>query len=354
MMKEGVHMNYNELKSMIETTSVSGYEIELGKKIMKAMRVHCDKVSGDESGSVCAYLNPDNEKRLLMCAHMDEIGYVVSHIEENGLLRVINSGGVRAKLLLGSHVRIMHDDHVVHGVVCVNKDVLEKDKLAVSDLLVDIGVDTYKEAIEMVSPGDCLVEDIDLHHIGKNRIVGRALDDRMGVYILMEAMRKAKDAGCQSGVVLAATSGEETTCRGAYFVSEKCHPNAALIVDVTYATDYPGSNPASSGHVKLGGGPVLCHSSTVNKALQNAMQQCAEKCGIHLQYEVSPGRTFTDGDKVHFSNEGVSQVLVSIPLRYMHSSVEMASISDIDDCINLIYEFLMIWDSIDLNPYHEL
>ncbi len=344
-------MNYDNLEKIISTVSVSGYETTLGKKLMQIMDEYCDMVSGDESGSVCGYLNPHQERQLLMCAHMDEIGYVVSHIESNGMLKVMNAGGVRTKQILGSHVRIMNANGIVHGVVAVNKDILAKDKVNVDELLIDIGVDSYEEACNMVSVGDCFVEDVNLHRIGKDRIVGRALDDRLGVYILMEALRKAKANGCKNGVVCAATSGEETTGRGAYFVASKLHPSCSLIVDVTYATDYPNTNKATSGDVKLGCGPVLCHSSTVNKAMNETMLACAKKQNIQVQYETSPGRTFTDGDKVHFSNEGVSQVLVSIPLRYMHSSIEMASMSDVDDCINMIAEFIMMWDTITLNPY---
>lgn len=344
-------MDYNQLEKMISTMSVSGYEMEQGKSVIKEMEQFCDQIDTDCSGNVMGSINKGADQKILLCAHMDEIGLVVSQILPSGMLKVMNAGGIRAAQFIGNHVRIQSENGFIHGVCVTNRDLLSKGDIKAKDLMIDIGVDSYEEACAMVQVGNPIVDDYDLKEIGKSRIAGRALDDRMGVYILLEALRKAKGQGCKSGVTLAATVGEETTMRGAYFASEKIKPKAALIVDVTYATDYPGSNPCESGDVKLGKGPVICMSSTVNKALNKQLIECAKILKMNIQYEVAPGRTFTDGDKVHFSNEGVPQVLVSIPLRYMHSSVEMADCKDIDDCIDLIAQFLMCWDQVECNPY---
>ena len=161
----------------------------------------------------------------------------------------------------------------------------------------------------------------------------------------MEALRRAKEKGCKAGVYAASTVGEETTKNGAYWSSARIQPTLAVVVDVTYCTDYSGlSNPAEAGEVLLGGGPVLCNSPIVVKVLNDKMVECADRIGIQTQREAASNFSYTDGDKIHFSNQGVPMVLVSIPLRNMHTPGEVADMKDVEGCIELIAEFLCSYE----------
>ena len=157
----------------------------------------------------------------------------------------------------------------------------------------------------------------------------------------MEAIKRANELGCKVGVYGASTTGEETTKTGAYWTSTRINPTMAIVVDVTYTSDCSGMDTAEMGTVCLGDGPVLCNSPIVVKTLNTKMEECAKKAGIPVQREAASRLSYTDGDKIHFSNQGVPMVLVSIPLRYMHMPAEVADEKDVEGCIELIAQFLV-------------
>lgn len=207
--------------------------------------------------------------------------------------------------------------------------------------MIDIGALSKENAEQYVALGDTVVLDSGMRELVNGRITSRALDDKIGVFIIMEALKRAKEKGCKTGVYAAATVGEETTKNGAYWLSARIQPTLAIVVDVTYCTDYSGlSNPAEAGDVLLGGGPVLCNSPIVAKALNDRMTECADRIGIKTQREAASRLSYTDADQIHFTNQGVPIVLVSIPLRNMHTPGEVADMKDVENCIELIAEFL--------------
>ena len=234
----------------------------------------------------------------------------------------------------------MQMEGTVYGVVEATRETFGSKELKAKDFLVDIGARTREEAYEKISLGDVVVLDTHIRKMMNGRLTARALDDRLGVFIIMEALRRAKEKGCKAGVYAASTVGEETTKNGAYWCSSRIKPDLAVIVDVTYCTDYGDGETAEAGEVLLGGGPVLCNSPTVAKRLNDQVEDCAADLGIPVQREAAGGLTCTDGDKIHFSGEGVPLVLVSIPLRYMHTPAEVADRKDVEGCIELITEFL--------------
>ena len=346
-------MDRKFLEEMLDTVSVSGYETELQKKVIEHMKPICDEIQTDATGNVISVLNPESDVKILLCGHIDEIGFIVTHIQEDGFLRVTQAGGVRCALYVGTHVQIKTKNKIVKGVVVTNSSLLKKDKVEAEDLIIDIGASSKSEAMEEVSVGDCVCAATSYEYLMKDRMTARAMDDRIGAFIVLEALKRAKEKECVNGVYSATTVGEETTMRGAYWASQKVKPTVAIAVDVTYTSDYDGVNPLATGEVSIGKGAVLCRSSIVNNKVNEILEACAKKLNLPLQYEIAAGRTGTDADHVHFTNDGVPVALVSIPLRYMHSSVETLSLKDVEDIIELLSEFLCtIQLDTDLDPLH--
>lgn len=333
-------MNQEFLMNMLDTISVSGYEEPMQDVVREEMQPVADQILEDDMSNLICVMNPEHETRIMLSAHGDEIGLIVSNVTGEGKLQVIARGGIIPHTYPGQHVCIQTEKGRVYGVMEVTRAMLKKEDLSPRDFLVDIGVDTREEALELVQPGDPVSPDVTVRELANGRITGKALDDKLGVYIIMEAFKRAREKGCQVGVYGAVTTGEETTKTGAYWCSQRIRPTLALVVDVTFATDCLGGAPGETGEVLLGKGPVLCNAPLIRKALNKSLEKCAEKAGIPLQKEVASRITCTDGDQIHFSNDGVPIALISIPLRYMHSPSEVADKKDIEACIQLIATFL--------------
>ena len=348
-------MNKDFLEELLTTCSVSGYEEELQKKVIQNMKPYAEKINTDATGNVIVSVNNDSPIKIMLSAHADEIGMIVTKIQGDGSLKVTKAGGVRAAQYLGTHVQIQTKNGIVPAVVVTNGTLVNQKDLTCEDLTIDIGASSKEEAMQKVQVGDCVCAATTYQYLMNDRMVARAFDDRIGVYIIMEALKRAKERGCNNGVYAASTTGEETTKRGAYWASQKIKPTCALVVDVTYTYDYDGVYSSSMGEAKLGLGPVLCHSSIVSKKMNDLLVECANRKNIPLQWEICAGLTHTDADKIHFSNDGVATALISIPLRYMHSSIEMLSLSDVENIIELITEFLCSYnESIELDTLKEI
>lgn len=333
-------MNKEFLFEMLTTPSVSGNEIALEKKIYDYITPYVDEVRTDEIGDVVAVLNPESPCRVLLTGHADEIGLMVTAVTEKGMLKVTKIGGIYPSTYLGQKVRVITENGVIYGSVVTTRDLSKKTDLSPEDLTIDIGAKDKEDALKYVSLGDTITFDTDYRELLNDCINGRALDDRVGAFIVMEAIKKAKEKGCKVGAYGAATVGEETTMNGAYFVAERIKPTLAIAVDVTYTSDYPGTDEASTGDIKVGNGPVLVNNPACHKMLQKRLREAAKRCGITVQTEAANGRTGTDGDTIHKSGKGVPVTLVSIPLRYMHTPAELGSLKDIEECIELLAEFL--------------
>ena len=343
-------MNKEFLFEMLDTMSVSGHEIELQKKVIKEMTPYAHEIRTDFTGNVISVLNPDADFKVLLAGHIDEIGLIVTHIRSDGLLKVAKAGGIRPGVYPGHQVMI--GQKRIPGVVILNDDM--KGDIKDKDLYIDIGARDGADARKYVEEGDPV--HLNTYHLPlqNDLLCARGIDDRGGAFIVLEALKKAKEMGCKIGVYAATTVGEETTMRGAYWAASKVKPDVAIAVDVTYAQDYPGTDPAESGDVKVGGGPVICNSSLANRKVNALLKACAKENDIPYQIESFLGRTGTDADKIHQSGEGVVTALVSLPLRYMHSPSEVCHIRDIEYAVNLLANFLCAINSnTNLDPFAE-
>lgn len=333
-------MNETFLMNLLSSISVSGYEEPVQEVVEAEMKNYADEIRRDEMQNVTCILNPDSDVRIMLSAHADEIGLMISNIREDGRLQVIDRGGIVPATYPGRQVRIKTKNGEVYGVVEAYRSLFKDENLGTKQFLIDIGAKDKEDALNYVSLGDPIVPDTPIRKLANGKFTARALDDRLGVYIIMEALKRAKELGCKAGIYAASTTGEETTKTGAYWTSARIQPTMAIVVDVTYTSDCSGMDPAEMGTVCLGEGPVLCNSPIVVKALNEKMEECAKKAGISVQREAASRLSYTDGDQIHFSNQGVPMVLVSIPLRYMHMPAEVADEKDVEGCIELIAQFL--------------
>lgn len=334
-------MNETFLYELLDHMSVSGHEIDMQKRVIKEMEGVADKIITDYTGNVTCVLNPDADFKVMLAAHIDEIGLIITHIEDNGLLCVSKAGGIYPTVYPGHKVVIEgKNKQPIYGACMITREMV---KGTVSDqtIKIDIGAKNKEEALQYIDIGTPCHLDTYHRELLNRRLSARAIDDRGCAFIILEALKKAKQAGCTIGVYATTTVGEETTMRGAKWASERIQPDVALAVDVTYATDYPGTSPAESGDVRLGGGPVICNSSICNRKVNQLLKDTANAHHIPYQVESFIGRTGTDGDAMHIANKGTVTALLSLPLRYMHAPCETCSLDDIEASIDLLAQFLL-------------
>lgn len=345
-------MNKDFLFEMLRTGSVSGNEAELEKKIYDYMQDKADTVTVDELGNVTAAVNPDAAFKVLLAGHADEIGLMVSAVGSDGTLMCHKIGGIYVSTYPGHKVRVYTKNGVIYGAVANSEDIAKNKDLEASDLRIDIGAKDKEDALKYVELGDTVTFDTDVREMLNGCITGRALDDRIGAYIVMEALAEARKRGASVGCYAVSTTGEETTGNGAYFTASRVKPNIAIAVDVTYTSDNCGISEAETGDVAVGKGPVLCNNPSIHKKVNEWLKECAKKLNMDIQIEAAGGRTGTDGDTMHRTGVGVPFALVSIPLRYMHNPAEVGSLNDIQECIELLAQFLVdCTTNMNLKPF---
>ena len=317
-------MNKEFLYTLLDNMSVSGNEIDLQKKVIAEMTPCCDKIITDYTGNVISVINPEAQFKVLLAGHIDEIG--------------------------GHQVVVYGEEGRVYGTV-IHTSAHNKE-VKTADLPIDIGAKDAEDARNYVEEGAPIHLNTYHQEMLNGYLCARAIDDRGGAFIILEALKKAKEKGCKIGVYAATTVGEETTMRGAHWAASRVKADVAIAVDVTYAQDYPGTNPQESGNVALGKGPVICNSSIASKKVNKLLKDVAKANDIPYQIESFMGRTGTDADKMHFAADGTVTALVSLPLRYMHSPSEMCALSDVENSINLLAEFLCSIDAdTDIDPF---
>jgi len=304
-------------------------------------------VSTDVLGTPLASVAPKHGSehaapRLLVLGHIDEIGLIVTHIDDEGYLWFQGVGGWDAQILVGQRLALDTAEGPVTGVVGKKPIHLlreeERKKVAdVREMHIDIGARDGAEARERVRIGDVAVIDAQPAELPNGRLTSRALDNRLGAYVALEAARLVAEAGgAQWELAAAAVAQEEITFGGSRTSTFALEPDAAIVVDVTHATDAPGIEVKEAGKHELGSGPVLSRGSTLNPALFEFLYKTAQAEKIPFTVEASARATGTDADAVHLSRGGVPTALVSIPIRYMHSPVELVQLEDVQASARLI------------------
>jgi putative aminopeptidase FrvX len=329
------------LLKLLETAGPSGAEQEAARVWREAASAFAD-VSGDHSGNSFARVEGTGEGPLVaVFGHLDEIGLIVTNIDDDGRLWFRGIGGWMPEVLVAQRVEVLAREGAVPGVVYMRRDPTRRDEkraVQLKDLFVDIGAKSGDEAKERVRLGDAAVIAARPLELANGRLASRALDNRLGAYVALEAARRVAEAGGAAGEVVAVASVQEEVgdfvgARAAAYLLE---PAYALVVDITPANDVPGGDPNESGTVALDGGPLLARGPGLDPALFELLRETAEAEGIDYGVEVTTGKSHTDADAVYLSRAGVRTAVVSIPLRYFHTPCELVELDDVEKTIRLV------------------
>ncbi|QOR34729.1 M20/M25/M40 family metallo-hydrolase [Clostridium sp. 'deep sea'] len=331
------------LQDLITTPSPSGAEYAIQQKWINYTKQFAHKIQTDAVGNVIACLNPNNEFKVMLAGHCDEIAFVVSYIDDNGFLSVIKAGGISHKIALGMRVKVLGKNGPIYGVVGVPAEHHGGvgDNLKLEDIYIDCGAIDKEDMLKHVNIGDYVIYDTNYSYMLNDNIVGRGLDNKTGAFIVAEVLKRVAKAEPKVGVYAVSTVNEETNMGGAYFASSSINPTLGIACDVTFATDYPNVNNKKHGTVKIAGGPVLAKGAPINPVANSLLAEVASKNNIPVQYELTPRSTGTDADKIRVSCKGVPVALVSLPIRYMHSPVELANTNDIEQEIEILTQFIL-------------
>ncbi len=337
------------LKSLLDTPGPSAFEAAPARLWRIEAERFADEVRGDVSGNSYATLNPSGRPRVMLAGHIDEIGVMVTHIDDDGYVSFDTIGGWDHQVFVGQRVRLLGREGPVDGVVgkkaihIMDKD--DREKVSkVEDLWIDVGAASRDEARRRLRIGDPGVLAAGVIEFPNGRLVSRSIDNRIGAYVVLEAVRLLSSEGARpaAAVMAVATTREEiaATGGGARSSAVALEPDAAVVVDVTHATDYPGIDKRKHGDYRLGGGPVLSRGASVSESVFELLAAAAEAEGIPYSIEAASRDTHTDAEAIFNAHRGVATALVSVPNRYMHSPNEMIALDDLDRTARLLAAFV--------------
>jgi endoglucanase len=330
------------LRRLLTAPGPSGYEQPAAAVFREAAGAFAEITYDTVGSSVARVKGTGDGLFTVVVGHIDEIGLIVHHIDDDGYLWFTNIGGWDPVILVGQRLEIITRSGPVVGVVgkkpihLLNEEERRKAP-ELKHLHIDIGAKDGDEARSMVAPGDQAVVTAEPLDMPNGRVASRALDNRLGVFVAIEVARRVKEAGGGAGPVAGvAAVQEEIGAHGARVMAYGLEPDLAVVVDVTHATDAPGVDPGELGDHGLGSGPVITRGAIVNRAVNDLLDEVASAEGIECTTEASGRHTGTDADTVHMSRTGVPTAVVSIPLRYMHSPVELVDLADVEATIKLL------------------
>jgi putative aminopeptidase FrvX len=318
------------LDRLLRAHGPSGHE-QLAYDVVRGAVGDVAEVESDSVGNLIVHRR--GEGRLLaLFAHLDVIGAAVAHVADDGLIAVHQLGSWRANVAYGQRVEIETANGVVPGVIA--RKVKDNEKVEWKQLYVDVGAKDAEQARSLVSPGDALVVVAPPVELANGRVASRSLDNRAGVFVALETLRRAEGAN----LAVIAAAQEELGAFGAQAAAHAVRPDVAIAIDVTYATDVPGDEASTGGHHVLGGGAAIFRGPAVNPRVFELLAEAAREEEIAHTIETGM-KTFTDADVTFASREGIPTGLVSIPLRNMHSPIEIAELADLEACIRLLTAF---------------
>jgi tetrahedral aminopeptidase len=335
--------SYDFLKQLLTQPSPSGFEVPAQKVVRQRMKSLAAKVSTDVHGNVIGVLNEKAAMKIMLAGHVDEIGIMITHIDDKGFISFAAIGGWDPAVLISQRVNILAAKGVVRGVIGRKAihlmDAAERAKeIKLEDLWIDIGAKDKKDALKVVAVGDPVVIVPDFFELRNRLVSSRAFDDRVGAWVVTEVLGALAKRKLKVGVYSVSTVQEEIGLRGAITSAYSINPAAGIAVDVGFTSDYPAGMPKRTGDISLGKGPILHSGANINPVLGRMLCDVARKKNIKCQMQAEPRGTGTDANAMQLARGGSAAALVSIPNRYMHSSVEIVSLDDLDATVDLIAE----------------
>ncbi len=345
------------LKEIVEAPSPSGYEQPAARVFRDYVSGFADEVSTDVMGSVHALLRGTGEGPSVMLAgHVDEIGFMVTYITDDGFCAFKPIGGHDPQILPGARVHVHTADGVLLGVlgrlpIHLLEDEERKKVVKIEKMFVDLGMgaDAVKKRVRI---GDPVTFAVGLEEFGDGMAVSRAFDDKMGAWIVAEVLRRVKEAGGAPGdLVAAATVQEEIGLRGGTTSAYSIDPVVGIAVEVGHATDFPDVDKRKHGEAKVGGGPIIARGASINPKVFELLCEAAEAEKVPYQIGGEPRGTGTDANAIQLARGGKAAALVSVPLRYMHTPTEVLSLDDLENTAKLLTAFVRrLEPGIDFTP----
>ncbi|MEA3403577.1 MAG: M42 family metallopeptidase [Armatimonadota bacterium] len=345
------------LKDLIAAPSPSGFEQPAQRVVRSRMADHADEIRTDVHGNVICIRNPDHPLRVMLAGHCDQIGFIVRHINDEGYIYFAAIGGADPPIVVGSRVTIHSADGPVLGVIgrkpihLLRGEERTKPKLEIEKMFIDIGAEDKEAAEKLVSIADPITFQADFQELDRDLRVAAGFDDKTGTFVVMEALRVLAKRDIDCGLYAVSTVQEEVGLRGARTSCYGIDPAAGIAVDVTHASDYPGCEKTRQGDIKIGQGPVIVRGPNINPVIGAMLQDTAEEKNIPYVVQAAPRGTGTDANIMQLTREGVATGLVSIPNRYMHTPVEIVSLSDLENAAKLVAETVAkINEDVDFTP----
>lgn len=331
-------------KKILETPSPSGYESQIQEHVRQYAGKFADEVRTDVHGNVIAVKNPDAPLRIMLAGHCDQIGLIVQYIDAEGFIYVQQIGGWDPQILIGQKMNIWTAGGPIFGVIARKPIHLlteeeAKKVVKVKDLWLDIGAADKEEAEKLVRVGDAITVDLGVREMCNNRLASAGMDDKCGVWVVMEALRRADKAKLKCGLYAVSTVQEEVGLRGAKTSAFGIDPQVGIAVDVTFSTDCPTIEKKQEGDVSLGKGPAVFRGPNFNPKVVEELLEAAAANDIPYQLVAAGRPPGTDANAMQISRAGMATGLVSIPNRYMHSPVEVVSLDDMDKAADLLARF---------------
>lgn len=335
----------NFLKQLVNTHSPSGYEKDTATVVKKRAKQYSD-VSVDVHGNVISSIKTKGSPRVMLAGHIDEIGYMVKYVDDDGFIYFTAIGGIDLHLVPGQRLIIKGKKGDVFGIVGRKpihlQDVAERSKVSkIENMWIDIGAKNKKEALAKISTGDPATPAVGFETLSGTRVAGRGFDDKAGVFVINECVRALSKKTIAASVFGVSTVQEELGLRGARTSAYGVSPDVGIAVDVTFSSDVPGIDKRKIGDIKLGGGPVIARGPNINHKVFEGLVAVAKKHKIPYQVEGISRGTGTDANIIQMTKAGVATGLISIPNRYMHTPVEMIDTIDLENAVKLITEFIV-------------
>ena len=329
-------------EKLLSTPSPSGYERPVQDLVRDYVADFADEVRTDSHGNVIAIKNPDADVRVMLAGHCDQIGLIVSYIDETGFIYTQPIGGWDPQQLIGQRMTIWSESGPIPAVIArkpihLLDDAERKQVVKLQDLWLDIAAKSREEAGERVRIGDPVTLELGMRELSNDMVTAAKLDNTCGLWVVLEALRRAKSLDV--GLYAVSTVQEEIGLRGARTSAFGIDPHIGIAVDVTHATDCPTIDRRQLGTIQLGGGPVVFRGPNINPVVMERLVQICEATPIAYQPAAIGRGASNDANALQLSRAGVATGLVSIPNRYMHSAVETISLLDIDRAADLLARF---------------